>query len=181
MKIAAIVLMAGLGLAVAAEGAFAQSRGAGSSRAGSGKAQSAPEQGAPGPGAGAGFEAEPQTPTGRFLTATEVKPILEATRAQWIAVRPYEGKDWLYFTNLLAWRCGLYQIRYAVNGGEMKVLEMEPCYDEEGAPNALKMDAGIMPFVTFPLNSVETIRVELLFDDLTEASADYQRAAVQIN
>lgn len=127
------------------------------------------------------FEAEDQTPSGKFTTATEVKQILDMTKAQWIAVRPWEGQDLLYFTNLLAWRCGTHEISYAVNGGAMRVLAAEPCYEGEGAPNALKMDGGIMPYVAFPENSIVTIEVQVLYDDMTEGGENYERAAVQIN
>jgi len=127
------------------------------------------------------FLAEPQDASGKFITATEIKMILPHTKAQWIAVRPYEGQDLLYFTNLLAWRCGLHQIRYSVNGAEMKVLEMEPCYVDEGAPNALKVDGAILPFLSFPLNTIVTIKLELLYDDLSQETAEYDRGAVQAN
>jgi len=127
------------------------------------------------------FVAESQDATGQFTTATEIKAILPYTKAQWIAVRPYEGQDLLYFTNLLAWRCGMHQIRFGVNGGDKQVLAMEPCYLDEAAPNALKIDGDILPYVTFPIESIETIELELLYDDLSKESAEYERAAVQIN
>lgn len=126
------------------------------------------------------FVAEAQDGSGKFTTATEVKAILPHTKASWIAVRAYEGRDLLYFTNLLAWRCGLHQIKYGVNGGTKDVLNMEPCYENEGAPNALKIE-DIQPYVVFPLQSVQSIELELLYDDMSTESAEFSRSDVQIN
>ena len=118
--------------------------------------------------------AESQT----FTTAAEVKPILTATQASWIAVRPYDGNDLLYFTNALAWRCALTEIRYGLNGAPAEtVLPMEPCYEAEAAPNALMME-GPPIYLTLPLESVQTVSVVLVFDDGSELPADYLRAAV---
>ena len=129
----------------------------------------------------AGFEAENQTPTGKFMTAGEVKPIVEAIKPQWIAVRLWDGQDLLYFTNLLSWRCGTHQIRYAVNGGDFQVLQAEPCHADDAAPNALKTADGILPYVTFKANSIQTIEVQVLYDDLSETGQSYARAQVQID
>ena len=113
-----------------------------------------------------------------FTTAAEVKPILTATQASWIAVRPYDGNDLLYFTNALAWRCALTEIRYGLNGAPAEtVLAMEPCYEAEAAPNALKMEDPPI-YLTLPLSSVQTVSVVLVFDDGSELPADYLRAAV---
>lgn len=114
-----------------------------------------------------------------FTTAAEVKPILTMTKASWIAVRPYDGNDLLYFTNALAWRCGVSEIRYGVNGAAVEtLLEMEPCYEGESTPNALKMDTGVMPYVVLPLESVESVDVVVVFDDGSEEPASYERKAV---
>ncbi len=115
-----------------------------------------------------------------FTTTAEVKPIVGAIKSNWIAVRPWEGNDLLYFTNLLAWRCGLSQIEYSVNGNEMTTLITEPCYEDEAAPNALKL-SDILPYLTFDPNSVQTIDVKVTFDDGTQENASFERAAVQIN
>ena len=114
-----------------------------------------------------------------FTTAAEVKPILTATKPNWIALRPYDGQDLLYFTNLLAWRCGVETVTYGVNGAPPDTpLTMEPCHDGEAAPNALKMDQGVLPYVTLPLDSVQSVSVLVTYDDGTAEPAEYLRAAV---
>lgn len=95
-------------------------------------------------------------------------------------MRLWDGQDLLYFTNQLSWRCGLSQITYSVNDGAPMVLETEPCHQDEGAPNALKM-VDIMPYVAFAPDSIETITVSITYDDQSTDSATYSRAAVQIN
>ena len=124
-----------------------------------------------------GFQAEPQAPTGRFTTATEVKPILGMTRANWVAVREYGGQDLIYFTHLLAWRCGLHEIRFSVNEGAMQVWDMPACLEETNAPNAIDTDQGL-PYIARPLGSVTALRVELLYDDMTTETASFERSDI---
>ena len=112
-----------------------------------------------------------------FTTAAEVKPILTATKPAWIAVREYEGQDLLYFTNLLAWRCGVTSVSYKVNDGEATPLEMEPCHEDTAQPNALLMET-IQPYVTLPLSSVATVSVEVTFDDGSVETGSYDRKSV---
>lgn len=127
--------------------------------------------------AGAEFAVEPQTPSGKFTTATEVRPILQATRANWVAVREYEGRDLVYLTQLLAWRCGLHRIRYAINDGPMQTWPMPPCLTDTAQPNAIRAEDGL-PFVEFGLGEVHSISIELLYDDLETETARFERAQV---
>lgn len=114
-----------------------------------------------------------------FTTAAEVKPIIEATRANWIAVRNYDGHDLIYFTNPLSWRCGLNAIRYSVNDEtDLHDLAMEPCYESEAMPNALKFDQGVLPYISLPPESVKTVHVVIVLDDGSEMPADFTRAEV---
>ena len=122
--------------------------------------------------------AEDQTPTGKFLNAAEVKPILGATKSSWIAVREWEGQDLIYFTHLLSWRCGLYEIRYSVNGGGQKSWPFPDCDAATHAVGVIPDGADI--YTVLPLKSVQTVTIELLYDDLSTESAEFQRNAVLI-
>ncbi|MCG7624850.1 hypothetical protein [Epibacterium sp. Ofav1-8] len=124
-----------------------------------------------------GLEAEPQEITGRFLTATEVKPVLQATQANWIAVREFEGQDLVYVTHLWAWRCGLARIDVAINDGPFEVWPMPDCHADEGSPGAIKSGDGD-PFRSFAGGSVQSVKVRLIYDDLTTADASFARKDV---
>ena len=108
-----------------------------------------------------------------------MKPILSVTKPQWIAVREYDGMDLVYFTNLLAWRCGVQTVAYGLNGAAPDtLLVFEPCYEAEPQPNALKMDQGVMPFIKAALGSVQSVTVLVTYDDGSTDTGDYLRAAV---
>lgn len=112
-----------------------------------------------------------------FTTAVEVKPILGATKANWVAVREFEGQDLLYFTHLEAWRCGLDQIRYFVNDGKLNVWETEPCYENTPTPNAMILEDHL-PYTVLPLGSLDSVTVEITYDDGTIESEAFERAAI---
>jgi hypothetical protein len=129
---------------------------------------------------GAAFCAAAQIASAQpMTTAAEIRPILEMSRPNWVALSTNGGQDFVMFTALLAWRCGLSEIRYGVNGDPAEtVLEMEPCHMETAAPNALRMDTGIWPYVAFPPGSVDAVTVEIDYDDGTTDSASWERAQI---
>ena len=129
------------------------------------------------PAAAQEYQAEPQVATGRFTTATEVKQILSATRANWVAVRDYGGQDLVYVTQILSWRCGLAGLRIALNDGAAEEWPLPPCHEDTATPNALLAEDGL-PYRAFPAGSVARLSVELIYDDLTRDSATFDRAAV---
>lgn len=122
----------------------------------------------------AAWQPEPQDPTGKFTTATEVKPILTATKTAWVAVREYDGKDLLYFTHLVAWRCGLHEIQYSVNDAAPQVFEVEDCYTDTAQPNAMKMETHL-PYVSYDLRAVNSVTVTVIYDDASTDSAAFGR------
>lgn len=112
-----------------------------------------------------------------FTTAAEVKPILEMTKANWIALREYDGQDLLYFTQLESWRCGLREVRYGVNGAAAQVWPLGDCVAGTGQPpNAIMPDTVL--YTSFALGSVAEVRVTVVYDDGSEDSATFPRAAV---
>lgn len=125
-------------------------------------------------------EPEPQVPTGRFTTAVEVKPILTMTRPQWIAIREFDGQDLLYFTQMLSWRCGLWEIRYGLNGAPPTIsLPLEPCHDQTASPNSITDTTGDYPiYITAPLGSIESVEIEIVYDDGTTDAGVYARQFV---
>ncbi|MGR3320697.1 MAG: hypothetical protein ACU0DK_02065 [Pseudooceanicola sp.] len=124
-----------------------------------------------------GYTAEPQTPSGKFTTAAEVKPIMQATKASWVAVREFNGQDLLYVTQILSWRCGLVGLHVGVNGAPLSAWPMPPCHDDTAQPNAITTDDGGV-YTAFPLGSVQSVQVELVYDDLTTETASFDRQSV---
>ena len=124
-------------------------------------------------------EAEPQVATGKFTTALEVKPILTATRANWVAVREYDGQDLIYVTHLWAWRCGLVELRIGLNGEAPEIWELPECHEDQPAPNMMAETDGL-PYRVFPLNFVEQVEVVLTYDDLSSDTATFDRHGVLI-
>jgi hypothetical protein len=118
-------------------------------------------------------------PTGRFTTATEVRPILTATKTSWVGVREYDGQDLVYVTQILAWRCGLAGLRVAINDAPLADWPLPPCHLDTPAPNAILPEDGL-PYRAFPFGSVKTITVELIYDDLSSDAAVFLRPMVMI-
>ena len=123
--------------------------------------------------------AEPQVATGRFLTALEVKPILNATKGAWISVREYGGQDLLYVTHLWAWRCGLLEMRVGLNGAPAEIWPLPDCHEDLPSAAAILATDGL-PYREFPLRSVQIIEVQLTYDDLSTDSVRFNRAGVVI-
>lgn len=111
-----------------------------------------------------------------FTTAAEVRPILEATRAAWVALRPWDGQELLYFTHLESWRCGIAAIRYAVNGETLRDWTPDPCFEGTAQPNAIAADR--LPYSALPAGQLRVVSVILTLDDGTEMRQDFARDAI---
>ncbi|MDF1856864.1 hypothetical protein [Pseudooceanicola sp.] len=123
------------------------------------------------------YRADPQTPTGKFTTAAEIKQIMTLTKGNWVAIREFDGQDLVYVTQILAWRCGLAGLRFAVNGAPLQDWPMPVCDEESAQPNAITGDDALI-YRRFPLGSVQSVEVELIYDDLTRDQGAFQRKQV---
>jgi hypothetical protein len=115
----------------------------------------------------------------QMLDAAQIRPILNATKGQWIAVREWQGQDLVYFTHLLTWRCGLSKIQYSVNSAAAnKTWTFPPC--DEASPNPAALPTGQKIYVGFDLNSVQSVTVKITYDDGKTDTVTYDRAAIKI-
>lgn len=113
-----------------------------------------------------------------FTTQAEVQPILTLTRANWVGIGTATGNDLLYFTQILAWRCGIAGIRYGLNGAEpVTNYTMEPCHSDLTPPNQIRD----LPYLVLPLNSIESVTIEITYPDGQVDRESYARAAIRID
>ena len=127
-----------------------------------------------------GLVPDDQTPKGKFTTAAEVGPILEMTKDSWSAVREYDGQDLVYFTHVLSWRCGLKGAKYSINDGPLLDLEMPDCHMKFKQPNAMIDEEPLLTYKRYELGSVNSVRVDLLLDNLTVQSVTLLRENILI-
>lgn len=127
-----------------------------------------------------GLTPDDQTPTGKFTTAAEVGPILQMTKDSWAAVREYDGKDLVYFTHVLSWRCGLKGAKFSINEEPLQDLELPDCHMKFKQPNALIDDEALLVYRRYDLGSVNSVRVDVLLDNLTVQSVTLLRENILI-
>lgn len=111
--------------------------------------------------------------------AATIRPILEATKANWIGVRRFDGQDLVYFSHLESWKCGLKSIRYGINSETAtKRYAFKACKDDESAPSPITADR--LPYVAFGLDTVEFVTITLTYDDGLEVTETFQRSSIEI-
>ena len=118
----------------------------------------------------------------QLSTAEAVRPILQMTAANWIAVREWDGADLLYFTQLLPFRCGLSEILYGLNGASASQrFNAEPCPPEQDGAVFATIEADeYLPYLRFELGSIESVTVTVIYDDGEKETHVYERGAVEI-
>ncbi|MCC6006229.1 MAG: hypothetical protein JJU40_00965 [Rhodobacteraceae bacterium] len=105
----------------------------------------------------------------------QVRPILEMTRANWVAIGKQESQDLFYFTHLAAWRCALEGAEMRINGAKEAItLPLEPCYRGTNQPNAIRG----LPFISFPPGHIEEVELRITYTDGETDSATFLRTEI---
>lgn len=90
-----------------------------------------------------------------------------------------EGEeDFIYFTNLIAWRCGVASMIYGVNDDRPTIpFPMEPCWRDLREPNTMKMEDPAFPFfLKVPTGSVQKVTIRILYENGSMAEFVVDRA-----
>ncbi len=92
------------------------------------------------------------------------KQALMASKSNWVAFRNYNGRQLVYFTQLVAWKCGLKEIRFIINDdGEMESWPLTECNPD--TPYDVSKDTL---YVSLPLGTADIVSVQVVFNDGNE-------------
>lgn len=95
------------------------------------------------------------------------KQLLPMTKANWIAFRNYDGRQLIYFTHLVVYRCGLAEARYSINSDALdQRFEMPPCDPER--PNHVPAE-DYPPYLSLDPGTAETVAVQVVYSDGEES------------
>jgi hypothetical protein len=120
---------------------------------------------------------------GDLTQAPGAAMIHQAIKAQMISFKQEGDVDFVYFTNLLAWRCGVSQILVGLNGAPPTIpYPMEPCHRDLREPNTLKMEDPAFPiYLKMPAGSAQTMTLRIVYEDGKTADFVVERAKNLIN
>ncbi len=83
------------------------------------------------------------------------------TKNNWVAFRDYNGRQWIYFTHLESYTCGIKAVRYSINSDALdKTWELQPCNPKN--PHAVTKE---IIYLTLPLGTAKSIAVKVTFAD----------------
>lgn len=100
-----------------------------------------------------------------FMDPAFTKTALDAVKPGWVAIREGEGQDWVYFTPLESWRCGLQSVHYGINGAPPTTeWVLEPCHSEFAQPN-VSTDPARKNHINAAPGSVEELVIRLVYKD----------------
>ncbi len=91
--------------------------------------------------------------------------LLDLTRGSWAYFRDFNGRQLLYFTHLEAYRCGISQVRFSLNGDALdREWKLQPCDPKD--PNKITTDKV---YLSFPLKTARSVSIRLTYNDGKES------------
>ncbi|MBN2825464.1 MAG: hypothetical protein JXQ76_09080 [Campylobacterales bacterium] len=99
------------------------------------------------------------------MESAQMKQILNMTKSSWVSFRDYNGEQYIYFTHLESYRCGIKSVKYSINSDDLdKEYTLQPCNLDN--PMAITTNT---PYIKMPLGSAASIAVQLTFSDDTQS------------
>jgi hypothetical protein len=113
-----------------------------------------------------------------FTTPEGAAYIHQSIKDTALSFRQEGEEDFIYFSNLIAWRCGVASMIYGVNDDAPTVpFPMEPCWRELREPNTMKMEDPAFPFfLKVPTGSVQKVTIRILYENGAIAEFAVERA-----
>lgn len=99
------------------------------------------------------------------MPPAQMKQMLNMTQSSWLSFRDFNAKQLLYFTHLEMYTCGIKEVRYSINNDKLdKIYPLQKC--DPKAPMSMTKEK---PYLTFELNRVKEVVLEVTFIDGTKS------------
>ncbi|WP_022703093.1 hypothetical protein [Pseudorhodobacter ferrugineus] len=117
-------------------------------------------------------------PPSDFTTPQGAAYIHQQIKDQIVSFTENGDQDLIYFTAILAWRCGVQEIYYGLNDAPIvTALPLEPCNRDLRQPNQSKFRDQTYPmYITVPKGSAQSVSLRVIYEDGTVAEFVAERA-----
>ena len=116
----------------------------------------------------AGALAAPIAAKAQTPPVAQLKMMAEAAKAQWVAFRNWDGKQWIYFTIPVTYHCGLTEIRYSLNGADLAERWPVPACNAQMPFNVDPQKDQI--YLALDPGTVSSVSLQLVYADGMESA-----------
>ncbi len=97
------------------------------------------------------------------MPPAQMKQILNMTKTSWVSYRDFDGKQFIYFTHLESYTCGIKEVKYSINSNKLdQVWVLQSC--DKNNPMAMIKE---IPYLSLKLDTAQFISLQLKFIDDT--------------
>lgn len=117
-------------------------------------------------------------PPSDFTTPEGAAFIHQTIKDQILSFKEDGAEDFIYFTAILAWRCGVQEMYYGLND-DLPVTQfpLEPCHRDLRQPNTSKSRDLTYPFfIKVPKGAAQKVKLRVIYEDGTTATFTAERA-----